>query len=175
MGTLHAYRADVVWTGAGAVGTAGYAAYSRDHEVRIAGKPALPGSSDPAFRGDPARFTPEELLVAALAQCHMLWFLHLAAAAGVVVLAYTDHARGTMLVEGAGHGQFTEVVLQPFVTLALGARTPGGDPVDDAHLEALHLRAHESCFVARSVNFPVRCEPAAHTTDASPAVTAADG
>lgn len=175
MATLHAYRADVVWTGAGAVGTAGYTAYSRDHEVRIAGKPVLPGSSDPDFRGDPSRFTPEELLVAALAQCHMLWFLHLAAADGVVVLAYTDHARGTMLVEAAGHGQFTEVVLHPAVTLAQGARTPGGDPVDDAHLAALHVRAHETCFIARSVNFPVRCEPVAPTTDASPAVTAADG
>ena len=125
--------------------------------------------------GDPSRFTPEELLVAALAQCHMLWFLHLAAADGVVVLAYTDHARGTMLVEAAGHGQFTEVVLHPAVTLAQGARTPGGDPVDDAHLAALHVRAHETCFIARSVNFPVRCEPVAPTTDASPAVTAADG
>lgn len=175
MSTLHTYDADVIWTGAGSLGTAGYTAYSRDHEVHIAGKPALPGSSDPDFRGDPTRYNPEELLVVALAQCHMLWFLHLAAADGVIVLGYTDHARGTMQVEAAGHGQFTEVVLHPIVTLAQGARTSDGGPVDDARLETLHVRAHEHCFIARSVNFPVRCEPSAHGTRETSAVTSADG
>jgi len=174
MSTSHAYGADVVWTGAGAVGTTGYSAYSRDHEVRIAGKPALLGSSDPAFRGDPTRFSPEELLVAAIAQCHMLWFLHLAAADGVVVVAYSDSARGAMEVEEAGHGQFTEVVLHPVVALAQDAPGSEGQPVDDAHLESLHRRAHENCFIARSVNFPVRCEPAVRGTRVPPAVSSAD-
>jgi organic hydroperoxide reductase OsmC/OhrA len=126
------------------------------------------------FRGDPTRYNPEELLVVALAQCHMLWFLHLATADGVVVLGYTDRAHGTMQVEAAGHGQFTEVVLHPVVTLAQGAHASDGGPVDDAHLATLHDRAHEHCFIARSVNFPVRCEPSAHGTRETPAVTSGE-
>ena len=159
MGLLHTFAADVVWTGAGTTGTTNYTAYSRDHEVRIGSKPPLPGSSDPAFRGDPDRYSPEELLVAALAQCHMLWFLHLAAADGVVVVAYADRASGTMRVEAAGHGRFTEVVLRPAVTLARGSRDDGR-PITQAEVDALHARAHEHCFISRSVNFPVRRDPA---------------
>lgn len=160
MGLLHEYAADVVWTGAGATGTTGYAAYSRDHEVRVAGKPTVLASADPAFRGDPARHNPEELLVAALAECHMLWFLHFAATSGVTVVGYGDRATGTMRVEAAGHGQFTEVVLRPQVTVR-----PGGSAADDgagldAQLADLHHRAHEHCFIARSVTFPVLTEPA---------------
>lgn len=160
MGLLHSYTADVVWTGAGESGTASYTAYSRDHEVRIGTKPPLPGSADPAFRGDPDRYSPEELLVAALAQCHMLWFLHLASADGVVVVGYTDRATGTMRVEGAGHGQFREVVLRPCVTVAADDDGTPRTAVTDARLGALHARAHEHCFIARSVNFPVRLDPA---------------
>lgn len=153
MGPLHTFAAEVVWTGAGTSGTTSYTAYSREHDVLIGHKPPLPGSSDPAFRGDPDRYSPEELLVAALAQCHMLWFLHLAATAGVVVTGYRDSASGTMRVEAAGHGQFTEVVLRPRVTVAAGTVEPGTDLAD------LHARAHEHCFIARSVNFPVRHAP----------------
>ncbi|AEE45988.1 OsmC family protein [Cellulomonas fimi] len=160
MGPLHTYSIGVTWTGAGAVGTASYTSYSRDHDVQIGSKPALPGSSDPAFRGDPARYSPEELFVASIAQCHMLWFLHLASAAGVVVVAYTDEASGTMRVEAAGHGQFTEVVLRPRVVVARGHHLPDGSPVTDAVLAGLHHATREHCFIARSVNFPVRHEPA---------------
>lgn len=159
MGILHSYEADVTWTGAGAVGTVGYTSYSRDHEVRVGTKPPLLGSADPAFRGDPSRYSPEELMVAALAQCHMLWFLHLASADGVVVIAYADRATGRMRVEAAGHGQFTEVVLHPSVTLAHAARADGRAITDD-DVAALHARAREHCFIARSVNFPVRHDPA---------------
>lgn len=159
MGILHTYEAALVWTGARGVGTTGYTAYSRDHEVAFEGKPPLLGSADPTFRGDPSRYTPEELLVAALAQCHMLWFLHLAATAGVVVVGYTDTAQGRMRVEAAGHGQFTEVVLRPCVTLGR-AENAEGSPVTDEDLAALHARAREHCFIARSVNFPVRHDAA---------------
>jgi len=159
MGPLHTYSVDVTWTGAGRTGTSSYTAYSRDHEVRIGSKPPLPGSSDPAFRGDPSRYSPEELLVSSLAQCHMLWFLHLAAAAGVVVVAYEDQAVGTMRVEAAGHGQFREVVLRPRVTVAAGAHLPTGAAVTDGVLADIHHQAHEHCFIARSVNFPIRHEP----------------
>lgn len=150
---MHTYEATLRWTGAGTAGTASYTAYGRDHEIVVPGKPPLLGSSDPAFRGDPERWSPEELLVAALAQCHMLWFLHLAARAGVVVSAYVDEPVGTMRVEAAGHGQFTNVVLRPRVTVR------GTRPVDDAELAALHRGAGEHCFIKRSVNFPVRTEP----------------
>jgi len=150
MGILHSYRAAITWTGAGTTGTTSYTAYSRDHEIVFEGKPPLLGSADPAFRGDPSRYNPEELLVAALSQCHMLWFLHLAANAGVVVLAYHDDPSGTMRVAAAGAGQFTEVVLRPQVTVQ--------GEVSDADLDALHARAGEHCFISRSVNFPVRAE-----------------
>ena len=159
MGILHTYEAALRWTGARGVGTTSYTSYGRDHEVVAEGKPPLLGSADPAFRGDPARYSPEELLVAALAQCHMLWFLHLAAVDGVVVVGYTDNAQGRMRVEAAGHGQFTEVVLRPCVTLASSHRADGR-AVEDADVSALHARAREHCFIARSVNFPVRHDPA---------------
>jgi organic hydroperoxide reductase OsmC/OhrA len=159
MGIVHTYEAAVTWTGAQGTGTTSYTSYSRNHDVLLEGKPPLPGSSDPAFRGDPSRYCPEELMVAALAQCHMLWFLHLAASDGVVVVGYTDRATGRMRVEAAGHGQFTEVVLRPCVTIAAQDRSDGR-PITDEDLAGLHRRSREHCFIARSVNFAVRHEPA---------------
>lgn len=157
MGILHTYTVDVTWTGAGTTGTTSYRAYSRDHEVRLDGKPPLLGSADPAFLGDPHRHSPEDLFVAALSQCHMLWFLHLASEAGVVVVAYSDAATATMRVEAHGAGQFTEVVLHPVVTVSgVGAAVDG---TSDGHLMALHRRAHEYCFISRSVSVPVRIDP----------------
>ncbi|WP_372381716.1 OsmC family protein [Xanthomonas sp. NCPPB 1068] len=148
-GQAHHYTAQITWTGDRGEGTGSYRGYGREHEIAIAGKPTLAGSSDPAFRGDASRHNPEDLLVASLSACHMLWYLHLAAEAGVVVRGYIDEASGTMLTD-AGRGQFSEVVLRPVVTIS------AGDPVA---AEALHHGAHAACFIARSVNFPVRCEP----------------
>ncbi|MEO1250743.1 MAG: OsmC family protein [Pseudomonadota bacterium] len=147
--TDHQFAARITWTGNKGEGTAGYRAYARDHEIAIDGKPAIMGSSDPAFRGDPARHNPEDLLIASLSACHMLWFLHLAAEAGLVVETYTDDATGAMVMEKSGAGQFREVILRPRVEISAG----------DARLApALHEKAHNLCFIARSVNFPVRCE-----------------
>jgi organic hydroperoxide reductase OsmC/OhrA len=155
---LHRYRASIAWTGNLGSGTSGYAAYSRDHEARAGAKPAIAGSSDPLFRGDAARWNPEELLIAALAACHQLWYLHLAAEAGVIVTAYEDDAEGMMAEEAGGAGQFETVTLRPRVTLAPGA---------DADLaRRLHEPAHEKCSIARSVSFPVRCEPTIVVADA---------
>lgn len=159
MSALHDYTVNVTWTGADDEGTTGYTSYSRDHEVAIEGKPTLLGSADPAFRGDASRYNPEELFVAALSQCHMLWTLHMAARAGVVVLGYTDRATGTMRVESAGAGQFVEVTLHPRLTVR--------GEVDEAVIAQLHADAHAHCFIARSVNFPVRLAPL--TTDLDPA------
>jgi len=153
MSATHRYQVTVRWTGNTGSGTSDYRGYRRDHEVDGDGKPAIPGSSDPAFRGDPARWNPEELLVVSLAQCHMLWYLHLCATGGVVVTGYTDEAAGTMRLNPDGSGQFTEVVLRPRVVVA------SAEMVEPA--QRLHERVHSLCFIARSVNFPVRTEPVA--------------
>jgi organic hydroperoxide reductase OsmC/OhrA len=147
----HGYDISVVWTGNRGTGTSGYRAYSRDHDVSAGGRPAIAGSSEPLFRGDPARWNPELELTAALSQCHMLWYLHLCAAAGVTVISYADHAHGSMTEAADGSGHFTEVVLRPRVTVA----TP--DMVDAA--TSLHREARAKCFIANSVNFPVRHQP----------------
>jgi organic hydroperoxide reductase OsmC/OhrA len=140
----------VEWTGNLGSGTDGYRNYSRDHAIRIAGKPVLAGSSDPTFRGDGTRHNPEDMLVAALSTCHMLSYLHMATVAGVVVTAYADAAEGTMATESDG-GRFVGVVLHPVVTISSAS--------DPAKAEAAHEAAHHACFIANSVNFPVRCEP----------------
>src|SRR5262245_39895137 len=106
MPRTHEYTAEIRWTGNRGSGTSSYRDYARDHDICVEGKPTIAGSSDPAFRGDPARWNPEELLVAALAQCHMLWFLHLAAVGKVVVTDYVDRPLGTMLEQDDGAGQF---------------------------------------------------------------------
>ena len=159
-GHEHHYAVEVAWTGNLGRGTAAYRAYARDHEIAAAGKPAIAGSSDPAFRGDAARYNPEELLVASLSACHMLWYLHLCADAQVVVTHYLDRAAGVMAEAADGGGRFTEVVLRPEATLAPGS--------DAALARRLHERAHALCYIAGSVNFPVRCEPVIHTAPAPP-------
>jgi len=150
-GREHHYAVDTDWTGNRGTGTSGYAAFGREHVIRMAGKPDIVGSSDPAVRGDPARHNPEDLLVASLSTCHMLWYLALCAKAGIVVTAYADSATGTMVEEADGGGRFTEVTLRPLATLAADA--------DLALAQKLHEDAHRLCFIARSVNFPVACEP----------------
>jgi len=147
----HSYGVSVAWTGNRGTGTSGYREYGRDHDVGADGRPVIAGSSDPVFRGDAARWNPELELVAALSQCHMLWYLHLCAVAGVIVTSYTDHAGGTMAEAGDGSGRFTEVVLRPQVSVA--------SPEMAQEAASLHEEAHAKCFIASSVNFPVRHEP----------------
>ena len=147
----HAYSINVTWTGNRGTGTSAYTAYDRAHEIGATGKPTIPGSSDPKFRGDPARYNPEELLLASLSACHMLWFLHLCADAKIAVVAYADNATGTMSEGADGSGRFTEVILHPTVTVQ--------NESDVGRAEELHEKAHQLCFIANSVNFPVRCQP----------------
>ncbi|MET4588591.1 OsmC family protein [Arthrobacter sp. 754] len=147
----HRYSLTVQWTGNLGEGTSSYRGYSRDHDVLIPGLPVLPGSADPTFHGDRDRYNPEQLLLAALAQCHMLSFLHVAVRHGVVVTDYRDEATGTLHLNRDGSGQFESVTLHPHVTLA--------DPEHVAVAEQLHREANQVCFIARSVNFPVRHEP----------------
>lgn len=154
----HHYAVTVTWTGNQGTGTSTYRSYSRDHLIEAGAKPAITGSSDPAFRGDPARWNPEDLLVASLSACHKLWYLGLCAEAGIVVLAYEDQAEGEMVEEHNGAGQFTSVVLRPKVTVAV--------TTDLDKARSLHHLAHQKCFIARSVNFPVSHEPQIVLADA---------
>lgn len=150
MARMHHYTASIRWIGNTGQGTSGYKTYERAHEIHVSGKPIIPGSSDPAFRGDPARYNPEEMFIAALSSCHMLWYLHLCANAGVVVTAYEDQAEGTMEESAAGGGRFIKVTLKPRVRVTQASAVERAD--------ALHERAHELCFIANSVNFPVAHE-----------------
>jgi len=146
----HTYRAVVTWTGNRGTGTSGYRDYGREHEIAAGGKPVIAGSSDPAFRGDASRWNPEDLLVGSVSACHKLWYLHLCAEAGIVVTAYVDEAVGTMVEDAAKGGYFTQIALNPVVTIARG---------EPAKAVALHAEAHAKCFIANSVNFPVTCTP----------------
>lgn len=144
----HDYTVRAEWTGNRGLGTTGYRDYSRDVTLRIEGKPELLASSDKPFRGDPSRWNPEDLLVAALSECHLLSYLHAAVRAGVVVLAYRDTATGIMVEDGRGGGSFREVTLHPIVTVAEESMRAAAD--------AAHQQAAQWCFIANSVNFPVR-------------------
>ena len=147
----HRYDLTMTWTGNRGTGTSGYRDYGRNHEIGAEGRPLLEGSSDPTFHGDKTRWNPELELVAALSQCHMLSYLHVCATAGVVVTAYDDEPYGLMAETEDGGGHFTEVVLRPRVTVA--------DPGMAEQAQKLHREASEKCFIASSVNFPVRHEP----------------
>lgn len=156
----HEYTVRVRWTGNLGGGTSGYGSYDRAHEISAPGKPVICGSSGPAFRGDRSRYNPEDLLVSSLSACHMLWYLHLCADAGIVVAEYVDDATGTMVETEQAGGHFTEVVLRPTVSVR---------PEADIDLAIrLHDRAHDLCYIANSVRFPVRCEPKVRTQEAAP-------
>ena len=147
----HHYSVEVRWTGNLGEGTKNYQSYARTHEISSGQKPAIPGSSDPAFRGNDDRWNPEDLMVAAVSACHKLWYLHLCAVAGVNVVAYVDRAQGVMVEDANRGGYFTGVTLKPEVTITAGS--------DLAKAASLHHDAHEKCFIANSVNFHIVCEP----------------
>jgi organic hydroperoxide reductase OsmC/OhrA len=156
----HRYRIEVRWTGNQGVGTANYRSYARDHDIAsptAPGKPVIAGSSDPAFRGDPNRWNPEELFVAAISACHKLWYLHLCARAGIVVMSYLDEAEGIMSENEDGSGQFDSVTLRPRITITRAA--------DLAKARDLHHDAHAKCFIANSINTPVMVEPVISAQD----------
>ena len=147
MGKTHSYKATLVWDNSGGGKTTDYRSYSRSHEIQVPGKSSIRMSADAAFLGAAELHNPEDCLVMALSSCHLLTYLALAGRAGLEVIQYTDAATGEMVQEGGG-GRFTEVTLNPTVTIA-----PGGDA--DLALR-LHEEAHRDCFIASSVNFPVK-------------------
>jgi organic hydroperoxide reductase OsmC/OhrA len=147
----HHYKINITWTGNRGQGTSAYTAYERNHTISTANKPVIPASSDPSFRGDASRYNPEELLVASLSSCHMLWYLHLCSVAGVVVVDYVDDATGCMHETADGGGHFTEVILHPVITVTDKEMIPKAD--------ALHEKANQLCFIANSCKFPVHHKP----------------
>lgn len=155
----HNYCVTIKWTGNKGQGTINYSLYERSHIIAAKGRADIAGSSDPAFRGDPAMYTPEDLLVASLAACHMLWYLHLCAEAGVVVIDYYDNATGILAETEKGGGQFTEVTLWPAVTVAEASMT------DKAN--KLHEKANELCYIANSCKFPVYHKPSCNVLEAA--------
>ncbi len=147
----HSYSSRIVWTGNRGTGTSGYRAYDRTWDIAVPGKPVVSCSNDPLLGGDPGKMNPEDLLLSALAACHMLWYLHYAADAGITVTDYSDDPIGISEVSTGGAGRFSAAILRPHVILRPGA--------DRSTAEAIHHRIHEVCFIARSVNFPIRYEP----------------
>lgn len=144
------FCARIVWTGDRGAGTETYRSYDRTWDIATHGQPRIHCSNDPALGGDPSKPNPEDLLLSSLSACHMLWFLHLASAAGLVVVGYEDRPVGTGESEPSGAGRFLEVMLRPRIILARGS--------DPSAADRLHHEIHAVCFIARSVCFPVRCE-----------------
>ena len=151
MSGQHNYKLTVRWTGNTGTGTSTYKAFERSHSILVDNKVEILGSSDPAFRGDKTKHNPEDLLIASVSCCHMLWYLHLSAAAGIIVTDYIDNATGIMIETANGGGKFTEITLNPVVTLT--------DILMTGKANELHKKANELCFVANSLNFPVQHNP----------------
>lgn len=149
--SIHTYTTEVIWTGNSGDGTKGYRSYSRNHQIKSKSKPEISGSSDSAFMGDPSKYNPEELFLASLSSCHMLWYLHLCSDNNIVVISYRDQPVGTMRVKNSAGGSFEVVVLKPHVTIT--------EPVKTELARNLHQEAGRKCFIANSCNFPVKHEP----------------
>lgn len=147
----HHYQATIRWTGNTGSGTTDYESYERNHSIIVKGKPEIHSSADPAFRGNPDRHNPEELFLASISSCHMLWYLHLCAEHGVVVQSYEDKAKGIMIEESNGKGRFTEVVLNPCVVVHQASMA--------GKAKQLHQLANEMCFIANSCNFEILHRP----------------
>jgi organic hydroperoxide reductase OsmC/OhrA len=144
----HHYSLTVNWTGNKGEGTNGYKSYERTHEIVVEGKEIINGSSDPAFLGDSTKHNPEDLLLASISSCHMLWYLHLCSDAGIVVTNYIDNAKAVMEETADGGGKFTSVTLYPTITLK--------DIEQKDAANALHTKANALCFIANSLNFIVQ-------------------
>jgi organic hydroperoxide reductase OsmC/OhrA len=150
MAHQHDFISRIAWTGNRGEGTASYRGYDRTWDIATPGKPVTHCSNDPRLGGDPALPNPEDLLISSLAACHMLWYLHLASSAGIVVTAYEDDPIGVGESTPDGAGRFVRAILRPRITVREGA--------DLERAEAIHHEIGKVCFIARSVNFPVSYE-----------------
>jgi organic hydroperoxide reductase OsmC/OhrA len=157
MNKIHKFNTKVEWEGNTGHGTLNYKAYKRNYTILVKNKPKIEGSSDPVFLGDGAKYNPEELFIASVSSCHMLWYLHLCADSGVIVTDYADESEGNMLEEASGSGRFTEIVLHPMVTVKEKGMI--------AKAIELHDKAGQMCFIANSCNFPIRHKPLVKTME----------
>jgi len=156
--TEHTYNVNVEWTGNLGQGTSGYQTYKRDYTLSSGDKLPIFGSSDPAFLGDPKKWNPEDLLVASASACHKLWYLHLCAVNNIQVVSYFDSAQGSMIDQHpTKKGHFTEILLKPIIYITAQS--------DIKRAFQLHDDAHHECFIANSLNFPVRCTPTIYVSD----------
>jgi len=155
----HHYATTIEWTGNKGEGTSSYQGYERSHTIRVENKAEILASSDPSFRGDAEKYNPEELLLASLSSCHMLWYLHLCSEKKIIVTSYYDHAEATMEETTDGSGRFTSVTLKPRITVS--------NPEHISLAEELHRTANEKCFIANSVNFKVRHEASINAAERS--------
>ncbi|MDJ0612048.1 MAG: OsmC family protein [Rhizobiaceae bacterium] len=151
MAKKHDFPSRIVWTGNRGTGTSAYRDYDRTWDMALEGKVVLSCSNDPLLGGDPSKYNPEDMMIASIASCHMLWYLHLCSQAGVTVVAYEDNPIGIGESEPDGTGRFLEAILKPKITI-----TAESDPEKAL---SLHDEIHKYCFIARSINFPVRYEP----------------
>jgi len=158
MSGQHNYKLTVRWTGNTGTGTSGYKEFERSHSILVDNKVEILASADPAFRGDKTKHNPEDLLLASVSSCHMLWYLHLCAVAGIIVTDYIDNATGVMTETADGGGKFTAITLNPAVTITDISMTEKANE--------LHKKANELCFVANSLNFPVQHKATCKTTEA---------
>lgn len=147
MSKQHQYSLTVEWTGSTGQGTKSYTSYSRNHTIQSESKAIIEASSDPAFRGDPQRYNPEELLLSSVSSCHMLWYLHFCSQHNITVLTYVDQPEGTMLENGDGSGYFTGITLHPQIEIAEEDKI--------ALAQDLHRKANTYCFIANSLNFKI--------------------
>lgn len=146
----HEYTTTIRWTGNRGAGTRTYRGYDRTWDISTPAKALVHCSNDPLLGGDPAKHNPEDLLLASLSSCHMLWYLHLASEAGIVVHGYTDSPIGLGETLSTGAGRFLSATLRPLVVV--------GKAADLERADKLHHEVHQYCFIARSVNFPVAYE-----------------
>lgn len=146
--TIHVYKQTIEWTGSKGVGTQTYESYSRDFNLIAENRPVLACSADPVFRGDSSKYNPEDFLLCSVSSCHMLWFLHLCADKGIIVLNYIDHPIGEMeSIPGKG-GKFIGITLNPIVVITDINRVE--------EIEKIHDEASEKCFITNSLNFKVK-------------------
>ena len=147
----HIYQTTVEWVGNLGRGTSSYTAYEREFIASALNKPNILGSADPAFRGDKTRWNPEDMLLASISACHKLWYLHFCAVNNIIVQAYRDEAIAIM-DEGSSEqaGRFISATLKPRVRISSES--------DAVKALVLHENAHHACFIANSLNFPVKCE-----------------
>ncbi len=155
---VHEFNTQIEWTGNTGLGTETYESYERDYTLSSEGKEQILCSSAAGFRGDTNKYNPEDLFIASLSSCHMLWYLHLCADNGIKVLSYIDATEAKLAVFLNGKGFFQSITLSPKVVVE--------NPEHIQKAIALHQKANKMCFLANSLHFPIKHNPTVTAPDA---------